>query len=101
MLLSARLVEAHEALRMGLVNHVIPQDAFLDKTKAYATELANSVSPRSMRVIKRQVYEAMFQTLSEAFETAEKEMIESLKCEDFKEGVAHFIEKRAAQFTGR
>jgi enoyl-CoA hydratase/carnithine racemase len=101
MLFSARLVDASEALRMGLVNQVFPQDRFLEGVYAYAKELANSVSPRSLRVIKAQVYNAMFQTLSEAFETSEKEMVQSLQCEDFKEGVAHFLEKRAAAFTGR
>ncbi|MGD0435133.1 MAG: enoyl-CoA hydratase [Bryobacteraceae bacterium] len=101
MLFSARLVDASEALHMGLVNRVFPQEGFLDGVLSYAKELANNVSPRSMRVIKEQVYNAMFQTLSEAFEASEKEMIQSLQCEDFKEGVAHFLEKRAAAFTGR
>jgi enoyl-CoA hydratase/carnithine racemase len=101
LLFSARLVEANEALRMGLVNQVFPQETFMDGVYAYARELASGVSPRSMRVIKQQVYNAMFQTLSEAFETAEREMVESLQCEDFKEGVAHFLEKRAPAFTGR
>lgn len=101
LLLSARLVDAAEAHRMGLVNQVFPQDAFMDHVLAYARDLASSVSPRSMRVIKQQVYNAMFQTLSEAFDAAEKEMIESLQCEDFKEGVAHFVEKRKAHFSGR
>jgi enoyl-CoA hydratase/carnithine racemase len=54
-----------------------------------------------MRVIKEQVYNALFQTLGEAFDSAEQEMIQSLQCEDFKEGVAHFLEKRAPAFTGR
>jgi len=101
MLFSARLVDANEALRMGLVNRVIPQDSFMDGVTAYASELANHVSPRSLRVMKEQVYNAMFQTLGEAFETAEHEMVKSLQCEDFKEGVAHFVEKRAPVFTGR
>lgn len=101
MLFSARLVDASEALRMGLVNQVFPQQHFLESVSAYAKDLANNVSPRSLRVIKEQVYNAMFQTLSEAFETSEKEMLQSLQCEDFKEGVAHFLEKRAAVFTGR
>lgn len=101
MLFSARLVDATEALRMGLVNRVLPQDSFLEGVLAYAKDLAYNVSPRSLRVIKGQVYNAMFQTLAEAFETAETEMVQSLQCEDFKEGVAHFVEKRAAAFTGR
>jgi len=101
MLFSARLVDASEALRMRLVNQVFPQDSFMQNVYAYAKDLANNVSPRSMGIIKSQVYNAMFQTLSEAFESAEEEMVKSLQCEDFKEGVAHFVEKRAPVFTGR
>jgi enoyl-CoA hydratase/carnithine racemase len=101
LLFSARLIDAAEALRMGLANQVFPQEAFQEKVREHAAELAANVSPRSLRVIKRQVYDAMFQTLGEAFEIAEREMLESLQCEDFKEGVAHFVEKRAPAFTGK
>src|ERR1700733_3891374 len=101
LLFSARLIDGAEAFRMGLANQVYPQDVFQDKVREYATELASDVSPRSLRVIKRQVYDAMFQTLGEAFEIAEREMLASLQCEDFKEGVAHFVEKRAPIFTGK
>jgi enoyl-CoA hydratase/carnithine racemase len=54
-----------------------------------------------MRVIKRQVYDAMFHTLGETFAISEREMIASLLSEDFKEGVAHFLEKRAPNFQGK
>src|SRR5579883_442614 len=101
MLFSARMVDANEALRIGLVSRVFPQDQFMNGVLAYAKELAYSVSPRSMRVMKQQVYNAMFETLSEAFDSSEQEMLKSLQCDDFKEGVAHFLEKRAAAFTGR
>jgi enoyl-CoA hydratase/carnithine racemase len=101
LLFSARLIDATEAFRMGLANQVYPQDLFQEKVREYTAELAANVSPRSLRVIKRQVYDAMFQPLGEAFEIAEREMLASLQCEDFKEGVAHFVEKRAPVFTGK
>jgi enoyl-CoA hydratase/carnithine racemase len=100
-LLSARIFGAQEALRMGLVNQVLPAAEFAGGVAAYARELANNVSPRSMAVIKRQVYTGLTQTLGQALDLATIEMRASLQCEDFKEGVAHFIEKRAAAFTGR
>jgi enoyl-CoA hydratase/carnithine racemase len=101
LLFSARMIDAAEALRMGLVNQVYPQGTFHEKVREYAVDLASNVSPRSLRVIKRQVYDAMFLTLAETFETSEREMLASLQCEDFKEGVAHFVEKRSPVFTGK
>ena len=101
LLFSARTIDAAEALRMGLVNRVFPHEAFLNQVYEYARDLASNVSPRSLAVIKRQVYEAMFQSLQEAFEASEREMLASLACEDFKEGVAHYLEKRSPAFVGR
>ena len=101
LLLSARTVDAAEALRMGLVNQVFPQEKFAEGVQAYATELATMVSPRSLRVIKKQVYEALFQNLAEATDAANEQMFQSLVCEDFREGVTHFLEKRPPRFTGK
>jgi len=101
LLYSARLIDAAEALRIGLVNRVIPQAEFEAEVRKYALELASASSPRSTRVIKRQVYNAIFQNLSEAIETANEEMVQSFASKDFKEGVAHFLEKRPPAFTGK
>jgi enoyl-CoA hydratase/carnithine racemase len=101
LLLSARIIDAGEALNMGLVNRVLPSGQFLEGVRTYAKDLADSVSPRSMAVIKKQIYNGLMQSLESAAETAEKEILESLKSEDFKEGVAHFMEKRAPRFTGK
>ena len=101
LLFSARTIDAAEALRMGLVNRVFPQEAFLQKAQESAQELASTVSPRSLRIIKRQVYEAMSQPLAEAFDISVREMMACFRTQDFKEGVAHFVEKRPPAFTGK
>tara|TARA_Y100000588_G_scaffold96504_1_gene104548 strand:- start:6336 stop:7172 length:837 start_codon:yes stop_codon:yes gene_type:complete len=100
LLYSARLINADEALRMGLVSRVIPADSFMDEVREYANWLATGVSPRSLKEMKREVFNALFQTLAEATDAANLDMARSFKTNDFKEGVAHFIEKRAANFTG-
>lgn len=101
LLFSARLIDAREALSMGLVNRVLPEATFMEEVMAYATEMAATVSPRSLAIMKKQIYEAQFQTLAEATEAADEGLLRSLESEDFKEGVAHFLEKRAPNFTGR
>src|SRR5262249_45684111 len=58
LLLSGRKVGAEEALRMGLVSRVLPATELAEGVRAYARELTELVSPRSMAVMKRQVWEA-------------------------------------------
>jgi enoyl-CoA hydratase/carnithine racemase len=101
LLLSARKITAPEALAMGLVAQVRPAATLQEDVRAYARELADLVSPRSLQVMKRQIWDAQFQTLAEATAVANEEMVRSFTAEDFKEGVAHFVEKRAPRFTGR
>ena len=100
LLCSARTVDAAEAERMGLVRR-LPAENFLGAVQTIARELVTAASPRSIGVIKRQVYQSHFQTLAEAWALADVEMVASFGSEDFKEGVAHFMEKRPAAFTGR
>ncbi len=101
LLLSSRTVAAQEALDLHLVNRVIPQERFEEEIRAYAKDLAHSVSPRSLRVMKKQVYASLFQTLCESIEDADCEMFKSFDSADFQEGVKHFLEKRDAAFTGK
>jgi enoyl-CoA hydratase/carnithine racemase len=101
LLLSARKISAQEALAMGLVSQVQPAATLMVGVRAYAREMAELVSPRSLRVMKRQLWEAQFQSLAEATAVANEEMRKSFTAEDFKEGVAHFVEKRPPRFTGR
>ena len=86
---------------MGLVSRVIPHEQFMTEVMTYARMLATEVSPRSMGEMKREMWHAQFQTLGQAIDEANADMPASFHSEDFKEGVAHFVEKRAARFTGR
>jgi enoyl-CoA hydratase/carnithine racemase len=99
LLLSARKISPQEAAQMGLVNKVFAADTFMENVLAYARLLADTVSPRSMAVMKAQVWKSYFQTFGEALEIADAEMPPSFKWPDFKEGVAHFLEKRAPKFA--
>lgn len=101
LLLSGRVIMADEALAMGLVGKVYPADELMDAVRAYAKELAVYSSPRSTGIIKQLAYGALFTDLGSAIEAADKEMAESLGCDDFKEGVKSFVEKREPAFTGK
>lgn len=101
LLFTSKIIDASEALRIGLVSRVFPDENFQDRVHATAAELAVTVSPRSLRVMKRQIYNAQVQTLGEAFDLSVEEIKASLACDDFREGVAHFLEKRPAAFTGK
>jgi enoyl-CoA hydratase/carnithine racemase len=101
LLMSARRVASDEAVRMGLVNRVWAAAELREQTYAYARELADLVSPSAIAVIKRQLYEVPFQSLAEATIDANREMQIALSGDDFREGVASFMEKRPPRFTGR
>jgi len=100
LLYSARKLTAAEAERIGLVNKAFPQERFMDEVMAYARALAQTVSPRSTAVMKAQVWKALHQEFGAALALADAEMQKSFASADFKEGVAHYVQKRAAAFTG-
>jgi len=100
LLLSGRTIETAEAERLGLVR-MLPAENFREAVQQKASELANLCSPRSIRVIKQQLALAHRQTLAEATQLANREVAACRGTEDFKEGVAHFVEKRAPRFTGK
>jgi len=100
LLLSGRTILAEEAARMGLVRE-LPAEGFLDAVRAATEALIGASSPRSMRVIKRQVWEGFFQDLATASQRATVEQTASRESADYREGITAFQEKRGPNFTGR
>lgn len=100
-LFSSRKFDAAEAERINLVNRTFPQETFMSSVNDYVRQLVTSVSPRSLAVMKAQVWKALYQDLNDAVAVGDAEMQKSFATDDFKEGVAHFVEKRAPRFTGR
>ena len=100
-LFSARRISASEATDMGIVNKTFKDEEFDQEVMDYAKELAKSVSPRSVRIMKEQIYNAQKETIKENLESSMTAMLESFASEDFKEGVSHYMEKREPKFTGK
>lgn len=99
-LFSGRLVSAEEALQMGLVSRVVPHERLLPTVREIATEMATLCSPRSIRIMKRQLYSDLSHDLATSMAVADREMVDSFTTEDFREGVASFLQRRKPQFTG-
>jgi enoyl-CoA hydratase/carnithine racemase len=99
LLYSGRVILGDEAARIGLVNEAVPQEAVLDRSLAYAIELATVASPTSMAVMKRQMYADWNRSLPDATNTAIELMNASLRRPDLKEGIASFLEKRPPHFA--
>jgi len=95
---SSRRVLSDEALQIGLVDRVYPAEELLDQALAYIEDLAAKAAPLSLKAMKRQVYRHMNMSLGQAMQESDKMMAISTAHDDFKEGVASFVDKRAPSF---
>ena len=98
LLWSSRKVGAEEALRIGLMDRVVATDDLLSECQAYIENLAANCSPTSLMMMKKQVYRHMNENLHDAMVESNEWMAESLRREDFKEGVESFLERRSPEF---
>lgn len=99
MIMTAGMVAADEALRFGLVNHVVAQEELLDFCKGIAQKIARNSPTAIGQAIK--AVNANFKDGENGFETEIKAFGKCFGTEDFKEGTTAFLEKRKAVFTGK
>jgi enoyl-CoA hydratase/carnithine racemase len=99
MILTARMMDAAEAERSGLVSRVVAPDKLIDEAMAAGRKIA-SLSPLAVKMNKELV-EAAYETTLATGVALERRLFHSLFAfRDQKEGMAAFIEKRPAKFTG-
>ena len=97
---SGRMVDAEEALRIGLVNAVFPPEEVLER----ALELAGSLAAKSPLVLaaaKELANRSLQGDLDAALDDEAERFAQLFGSEDQKEGMRAFVEKREPRFTGR
>jgi enoyl-CoA hydratase/carnithine racemase len=98
LLWSSRRVNAEEALRIGLLDRVVPADELLASVVEYVEELAKTVSPTSMAIMKAQVYRHLGEAARAALEDSDRLTKASLDHPDATEGAMALIERRTPRF---
>ncbi|MDF1670067.1 MAG: enoyl-CoA hydratase-related protein [Roseovarius sp.] len=94
------LIDADEALRLGIINRVYPDKDLMSATYEFAERLANGPS-LAIRMTKRAVYQSERQDLRSALDLISSHMGIIATTEDHKEAVRAFAEKRKPVFNGR
>ena len=100
LVLSGEIIDAAEALRIGLVDVVHPAAELREKTLELARKMAEK-SPVALRMAKSAVRAAAEMPLSAGLAYETELFVTCFASEDRTEGVAAFLEKRPAKFTGR
>jgi 2-(1,2-epoxy-1,2-dihydrophenyl)acetyl-CoA isomerase len=99
MAMLGRRISASDARRWGLVNHVLPDH----ELEEYVNELLDGLAAGptlSYAGTKRQINNWSYARLDEQLELEARVQQEMVQSADFREGVAAFLEKRPASFTG-
>ncbi|HTI02738.1 MAG TPA: enoyl-CoA hydratase [Acidisoma sp.] len=100
MILTGRMMDAAEAERAGLVSRVVPAEKLMEEARAVARKIAG-LSPLTTQLAKELVNAAYETLLAQGIRQERRTFHAAFATEDQKEGMAAFIEKRKAAFTGR
>jgi len=97
--MSGEMIDAHEALRIGLVQRVVAHDELLAETKRIAGIIA-SKAPLAVAATKRAIDDGGSISLAASLELEALHFGTLVDSADFKEGTAAFLAKRQANFIG-
>jgi len=100
MSLLSEVYPARQALDLGLVTEVVPDDELVNAARALAVRLAEA-APLAVRVTKRMMYKQRTMELDNALEDAAMATLVVNYTDDVKEGTAAFHEKRKPRFKGK
>jgi enoyl-CoA hydratase len=100
LLLSGAMIDAHEALRIGLVNRVVAADQLLTESSNLLNNILEN-GPLAVAGCLLMVEEQADLALDDALALESRRFGELAGTEDFREGTAAFLGKRAAGFQGR
>ena len=100
MILSGDMIGAERAAEIGLANLVVPHEELLERTRAFAGRITRN-APVALEMALKSIYQAVESPMDQA-QATEATMFGLLaSTDDMKEGMAAFLEKRKAQFSGR
>ncbi len=100
LLLTADTLGAEEALRLGIVNRVVPHDHLMEETMKLAEKIANK-PPLALRMMKRAVYQAQSSTLRGHLDYISSQLSLLSETQDHIEAAEAFLEKRKPHFVGK
>jgi len=100
LILTAEMIDAAEAYRIGLVNKVVPADQLLAESERMLRGIL-SMGPLAVRLSLEAVDQGLEMTLDEGLLLEANHFGLLAATQDTKEGLSAFLEKRAAKFTGR
>ncbi|MGA7685749.1 MAG: enoyl-CoA hydratase-related protein [Terriglobales bacterium] len=100
LLLTGRIFDADEALRIGVLTQIVPQDQLMNRARELAAQLLES-SPLSLTYTKRLLTDHARAELDEQIEAAIRENAGIRSTDDFREGISSFLEKRKPKWIGQ